>query len=132
MISSQALASESRNSDVVVEKSVALSQGPISSGSTPYPPVTNTRGNARETVRLENETGQSLLEKPVPKPITGLFESFFKPTPLVDSIREEEKYGNDGDKFIGIGRALVSGFEGFSNFLNAIVDVSLFAYGTPD
>ncbi|XP_017766479.1 PREDICTED: uncharacterized protein LOC108555365 [Eufriesea mexicana] len=115
----QALASEN---NVIVEKSVALSHGPISSGSTPYPPVTNTLVNARETVRLENETAQRFLEKPVPKPIAGFLESFLKPTPLVDGIKEQEKYGNSGDKFIGIGRALVSGFEGFSNFLNTIVD----------
>ncbi|CAK9804704.1 hypothetical protein ANTQUA_LOCUS4201 [Anthophora quadrimaculata] len=114
----ESFASESRNNvaTVIIEKSVALDT------TTQYPPVTNTHATARETVRLENEAGQSLLEKPFSKPITGILESFLSPTPLVDGIKEQDKYGNSGDKFIGIGRALVSGFEGFSNFLNAIID----------
>ena len=80
--------------------------------------------NTRETVRLESETAQGILEKPLPNPIGRFLESYLRPTPLVDKIREEDKYGNNGDKFIGIGRALVGGFEGLSNFLNAVVDVS--------
>ncbi|XP_060817066.1 uncharacterized protein LOC132907720 [Bombus pascuorum] len=107
---------------VVVRKSVALNYEPISSATTQYPPVTNTRPNARETVRLENETAQGFFEKPVSKPIANVLESFVNPTPLVDGIKEEEKYGNSGDKFIGIGRTLVNGFEKFSNFLNGVVD----------
>lgn len=91
---------------------------------TTYAPVTNTRPNSRETVRLESESDQALLERPLTKPFMGVFEAFFKPTPLVDGIKENEKYGNTGDKFIGIGRALVGGFEGFSNFLNSVVNVS--------
>lgn len=87
--------------------------------------MVNTRPNARETVRLESETGQALLERPVSKPFMGILEALFRPTPLVDNIQEKEKYGNSGDKFIGIGRALVNSFEGFSNFLNAVVDVSV-------
>ena len=78
----------------------------------------------RETVRLENESEQAILEKKKTNPISSLLESITKPKPIVDNIREEEKYGNNGDKFIGVGRALVNGFEGLSNFLNAIVDVS--------
>ena len=78
----------------------------------------------RENVRLESETGQGILEKPKQNPVGGLLENFLRPTPIVDGIKEEQKYGNNGDKFIGIGRALVNGFEGLSNFLNAVVDVS--------
>lgn len=123
----QVLASETQTmATVVVQKSVALNYESISSATTQYPPVTNTRPNARETVRLENETAQSLLEKPISKPIANVLESFLNPTPLVDGIREEEKYGNSGDKFIGIGRTLVDGFEKFSNFLNGVVDVRIF------
>ena len=80
--------------------------------------------NTRETVRLENESGQALFEKKKPNPIGGILENILRPTPIVDGIKEEQKYGNSGDKFIGIGRALVNGFEGLSNFLNALVDVS--------
>lgn len=76
----------------------------------------------RETVRFENESGQSFFEKPKSNPVEGILEKFFKPTPLIDGISEHQKYGNSGDKFIGVGRALVNGFEGLSNFLNAAVD----------
>ncbi|XP_031839805.1 uncharacterized protein LOC116430172 [Nomia melanderi] len=119
----RALASESQNqvATVLPTKADVLYESQRSIEVTTNPPVTNTRPNARETVRLESESDQALLERPLTKPFMGVFEAFFKPTPLVDGIKENEKYGNTGDKFIGIGRALVSGFEGFSNFLNAVV-----------
>ncbi|KAK1131092.1 hypothetical protein K0M31_017389 [Melipona bicolor] len=122
--SDQALASETKNNVAAVEvqKSVTLNYGPISSETTQYPPVTNVRPNSRETVRLENETAQSFFEKPVSKPGSSILESILSPTPLVDGLKEEEKYGNSGDKFIGIGQTLVNGFETFSNLLNAIID----------
>lgn len=82
----------------------------------------------RETSRLESETGQSLFEFKKPKPVQGFLQNFLSPVPLVDRIREEDKYGNSGDKFIGIGRALINGFEGFSNFLNAVVEVNNFFF----
>lgn len=84
-----------------------------------FPPRT------RENTRLETEQDQALLEKKkTNNPISSFLESIVKPKPIVDNIREEDKYGNNGDKFIGVGRALVNGFEGLSNFLNAVVDVS--------
>lgn len=49
--------------------------------------------------------------------------SFFHPKPIIDTIQEHEKYGNTGDKFRPIGNAIVGGYEGFSNFLNAAADV---------
>ncbi|XP_003697009.1 uncharacterized protein LOC100870040 [Apis florea] len=115
----RAVASESQNNAVTVEKSVSMNYEPIQFGTTQYPPVTNTHSSARETARLENETAQSFFERPV----ANVLNSFLKPTPLVDSIKEEEKYGNSGDKFIGIGRALVTGYQEFSNFLNTLVDM---------
>ncbi|KAK9876577.1 hypothetical protein WA026_013957 [Henosepilachna vigintioctopunctata] len=45
------------------------------------------------------------------------------PKPIVDTIREEEKYGNEGDKFKTVGRALVNGFEALSNTINALIDI---------
>ena len=109
---------------VIEAKTEVLNQAQKSLEAVSKSPVINTRPNARETVRLESEAGQAFLERPIPKPFAGILESFFRPTPLIDGIKEQDKYTNTGDKFIGIGRALVSGFEGFSNFLNAIVDVS--------
>ncbi|XP_025993780.1 uncharacterized protein LOC105201043 isoform X2 [Solenopsis invicta] len=76
----------------------------------------------RETIRLENETAQGILERRKPDTVRQLLDSFLTPKPLVDRIKEEEKYGNTGDRFIGIGKAVVGGYENFSNFLNALVD----------
>ncbi|XP_076548733.1 uncharacterized protein LOC143306113 [Osmia lignaria lignaria] len=115
----QAITSESQNK---VEKTELSKPQQRSIELVNQPPVINTRPDARETVRLENESAQSFFERPLPKPAAGILESFLQPTPIVDGLKEQEKYGNTGDKFIGIGRALVSGFEGFSNFLNAVVD----------
>lgn len=49
----------------------------------------------------------------------------FQPKPVVDTIKEEEKYGNHGDKFYNVGRAVVSGAEGVSNFVNSVLEVIL-------
>lgn len=48
-----------------------------------------------------------------------------QPVPILDGISEHEKYGNNGDKFDGISRKLVNGYEAFSNILNAFIQVSL-------
>ncbi|XP_076175802.1 uncharacterized protein LOC143150989 [Ptiloglossa arizonensis] len=119
------LASESRNNvaTAIAAKTSFANQGQRSLEPIDYSPGINAGPASRETTRLETEGAQSLLERPVSKPAAGILESWLKPTPLLDGIAEREKYGNSGDKFIGIGRALVSGFEGFSNFLNAVVDL---------
>lgn len=41
----------------------------------------------------------------------------------MDTIKEEEKYGNEGDKFRDAGRAIVGGAESFSNFFNTLIEV---------
>lgn len=51
-----------------------------------------------------------------------------KPKPILDTIREEDKYGNTGDRLSFIGRGVVAGFEGFSNILNKVLDVSYLLY----
>ncbi|XP_053999851.1 uncharacterized protein LOC128887691 isoform X3 [Hylaeus anthracinus] len=119
------LVSDSQNNvdTVIAEKTEDPNKTQRSLETIQNMPVTNTRTDTREIVRLETERAQGFLERPVYKPITGILESLFRPTPLVDGIKEQEKYGNSGDKFIGIGRALVNSFEGFSNFLNAVVDL---------
>jgi hypothetical protein len=43
----------------------------------------------------------------------------------VDTIREEEKYGNDGEKLGQVGRTIVGGVTKFTNFLGSTVDVSM-------
>lgn len=52
------------------------------------------------------------------------FVSEIQAKPVVDTIQEHEKYGNEGDKFYGAGRALVNTFEGFANIVNKLIDVS--------
>ncbi|KAL0134424.1 hypothetical protein PUN28_001304 [Cardiocondyla obscurior] len=74
---------------------------------------------SRETVRLENETAQAILEKRKPD---NILSRFLTPKPLVDRIREEEKYGNTG-KYPSFSRAVVNGYENLSNFLNFLVNL---------
>jgi hypothetical protein len=47
---------------------------------------------------------------------------FFNPKPVLDGIREEEKYGNNGDKFYFATKLVTSGLESVSNLLNRIVE----------
>lgn len=47
----------------------------------------------------------------------------FQPKPIVDTIQEEEKYGNTGDKFYAAGRAIVGGASGVSNLVNSVLEV---------
>ncbi|XP_076276435.1 uncharacterized protein LOC143207161 isoform X2 [Lasioglossum baleicum] len=119
------LASESQNqfTTILSAKSDASNNSRRSLELTTNPPIIETAQNSRDTVKLYTEGGQGLLERPITKPFMEMLEAFFKPTPLVDNIKEREKYGNNGDKFIGIGRALVSSLEGFSNFLNSVIEV---------
>lgn len=46
-----------------------------------------------------------------------------KRLPILDTIKESDKYGNNGDKFDGISRTIVNGYEAFSNFLNTLIEV---------
>lgn len=45
---------------------------------------------------------------------------------MVDTIREEEKYGNTGDKFNRFGRGVVTGVETVANLINSALNVSVF------
>ncbi|XP_029667309.1 uncharacterized protein LOC115237990 isoform X2 [Formica exsecta] len=77
----------------------------------------------RESVRLENETEQAILERRKPDNIRQALNNIVTPTPIVDGIKEEEKYGNTGDTFIGFGRVFVKGFENLANTLSAIINI---------
>nr|XP_050850061.1 uncharacterized protein LOC127063842 [Vespula vulgaris] len=105
---------------VITAKSELLDQGRKSLESFRYPSdiFTNTP-KIRETVHLENESEQSLTEKTISLPFNDLLVNFFMPTSLLDRIKEEEKYGNTGNNLAGIGKALINGYENFSNFLNS-------------
>ncbi|XP_061390611.1 uncharacterized protein LOC133325929 [Musca vetustissima] len=74
----------------------------------------------RESVNLETEA--------VPSKVLSVYDNSQKfiadktqPQPILDTINEHEKYGNNGDMFDGISRSLVNGYEAFSNFLNTII-----------
>jgi len=43
---------------------------------------------------------------------------------VVDVTREEDKYGNDGDKFNRIGRGVIGGVETVSNMLTSALSVN--------
>ncbi|XP_027852897.2 uncharacterized protein LOC114131793 [Aphis gossypii] len=51
--------------------------------------------------------------------VQGKLLNFLKPLPVVDVTREEDKYGNDGDKFNRIGRGIIGGVETVSNMLTS-------------
>lgn len=60
------------------------------------------------------------------EPLTHKYKrlfSLFQPKPIVDTIQEEDKYGNTGDKFYTAGRAIVGGASGVSNLVNSILEV---------
>ncbi|KAH8415305.1 hypothetical protein KR222_002736, partial [Zaprionus bogoriensis] len=81
-----------------------------------------TPAKTAESVNLEHEA--------IPSKVLSAYDNTQKkisdishPVPLLDSISEHEKYGNNGDKFDGISRSLVNGYEAFSNLLNSFIQV---------
>lgn len=50
---------------------------------------------------------------------------YFQAKPIVDNIKEEDKYGNTGDQHATVGRFIVNGFEGISNLINKLFEVSI-------
>ncbi|XP_037038396.1 uncharacterized protein LOC119075915 [Bradysia coprophila] len=94
-----------------------IAQGSNISGSVAlFKPVIH-----REDARLEEEG--------IPSKVLSVYDNsqlkvgdFLNPQPIVDTIQEHEKYGNTGDKFYPVGRAIVNGYEGFSNVLNKLLD----------
>nr|XP_033337385.1 uncharacterized protein LOC117226794 isoform X1 [Megalopta genalis] len=121
----ETLVSESQNqlTTILATKSNALNDTRRSLNSITNPPVIETKSNSPDTVTLYTDGGQGILERPITKPFMGMLEAIFRPKALVDNIKEHEKYGNTGDRFIGIGRALVNGLEGFSNFVNSVIEL---------
>ncbi|KAH8387001.1 hypothetical protein KR093_004033 [Drosophila rubida] len=82
-----------------------------------------TPAKTAESVNLEHEA--------IPSKVLSVYDNAQKhisdishPVPILDSISEHEKYGNNGDKFDGISRSLVNGYEAFSNLLNTFIQVN--------
>ncbi|XP_023166498.2 uncharacterized protein LOC111596476 isoform X2 [Drosophila hydei] len=80
----------------------------------PAPPKT------AESVNLEHEALPSKVLSAYDKTQQKLTD-LTHPVPIVDSISEHEKYGNNGDKFENISRSIVNGYEAFSNLLNSFI-----------
>ncbi|VVC38535.1 Hypothetical protein CINCED_3A013843 [Cinara cedri] len=51
--------------------------------------------------------------------------NFLKPLPIVDVTKEEEKYGNDGDKFNRFGRSFIDGVETVSSVVTSALSFPL-------
>jgi hypothetical protein len=49
-----------------------------------------------------------------------------QPKPVVDGIKESEKFGNNGEQLQGVKTAVTSVMSVVSNFVNALVDVRTF------
>ncbi|XP_017480108.1 PREDICTED: uncharacterized protein LOC108369496 [Rhagoletis zephyria] len=79
-----------------------------------------TQEKTAESVNLEKEA--------IPSKIYSTYDQTQKKVadlanlePIVDTISEHEKYGNNGDMFDGLARSIVNGYEAFSNILNAFI-----------
>ncbi|XP_069697362.1 uncharacterized protein [Periplaneta americana] len=55
--------------------------------------------------------------------IQSLLVNVLQPQPIVDTIKEEDKYGNDGEKLGQVGRSIVGGVEKITNFISSTVDL---------
>lgn len=64
-------------------------------------------------IQLDNKYGKA----------QSFVAGIYNPKPIVDSIQEYEKYGNDGRQHNKIGNAIVNGYEAFSNIVNAVAEV---------
>ncbi|XP_028177244.1 uncharacterized protein LOC114365022 [Ostrinia furnacalis] len=80
-------------------------------------PVTTIEGALLETEGLGSK--KLSIKDNLHQVVAGVFQ----PKPIVDTIKEEEKYGNHGDKFYNAGRAVVGGAENISNFINSAIEV---------
>lgn len=81
------------------------------------------RNYGREEARKETETKLSQIDSSYTN-LQKKTNDYLNIKPIVDTISEHEKYGNDG----GINRvasvAFVNGYENIANFINAIFEVS--------
>ncbi|GBP94326.1 hypothetical protein EVAR_25764_1 [Eumeta japonica] len=89
----------------------------VNAGSLFALPVTTQDEAALETEGIPSQ-GLSVKEN-----LQHFVAGIFQPKPLVDIIREDEKYGNHGDKFYSAGRAFVGGVAGVSNLVNSVLEI---------
>lgn len=53
-----------------------------------------------------------------------IFSSLSQKQPLIDGLKEAEKYGNNGDPIAGLSKIVVTVMSVVSNVVNKVVDVS--------
>ncbi|XP_037931984.1 uncharacterized protein LOC119666774 [Teleopsis dalmanni] len=112
---------ESQLSEIAVqniEDNIDSSSGKSNSGFKltllPEPPKT------AESVNLEYEGIPSKILSKYDQSQKKLLD-ITNAVPILDTINEHDKYGNNGDMFDGISRSLVNGYEAFSNLLNTLI-----------
>nr|XP_018905439.1 PREDICTED: uncharacterized protein LOC109036003 [Bemisia tabaci]XP_018905440.1 PREDICTED: uncharacterized protein LOC109036003 [Bemisia tabaci] len=99
-----------------------------SARGSPLPEGGVVAGSALEAADPKSE-GPGIVERLKPKNSDGLsvvqsaLLNFLRPMPIVDTITEEEKYGNDGDKFNRVGKSIVGGVEKVSEFVNKVTNI---------
>ncbi|PSN40079.1 hypothetical protein C0J52_18247 [Blattella germanica] len=81
---------------------------------TEKPPVVDNGDRTRE----EHDNS-----KPALKYWQNLFVDVLQPKPIVDNIREEDKYGNNGGKLDVVGRGIVTGVEKVTTLISSAVDI---------
>ncbi|XP_018573363.1 uncharacterized protein LOC108912585 [Anoplophora glabripennis] len=86
---------------------------------TPFP------DSGRKMAILERKSLESLPIKVDDKygNLQAFVADIVNPKPLVDTIQEHEKYGNDGEHFRKIANKVVGGIEGLSNVLNTAAEL---------
>ncbi|XP_049825719.1 uncharacterized protein LOC109598392 [Aethina tumida] len=86
------------------------------------PSLSSFPDSGRKHAILETESLTSQLDAKYTQ-LQQFAAGLYGPKPLVDTIQEHEKYGNDGDKLRSIGTFIIGKYEGLSNALNAAVDL---------
>ncbi|KAJ8922819.1 hypothetical protein NQ315_007854 [Exocentrus adspersus] len=97
----------------------AFAKSKAFSAVTPFP------DSGRKTAVLESKSLESLPIKFDDKygQLQNFIAGFVHPKPIVDTIQEHEKYGNDGEHFRKVANVVVGGIEGLSNTLNTVVEL---------
>jgi len=76
----------------------------------------------RDRALLESENKLSQLDSAYTYAHQFL-AGFFDYKPVVDTVKEHEKYGNDAAKGRAVSKAIVDSFDGVANVVNKVIDV---------
>ncbi|KAJ9586269.1 hypothetical protein L9F63_020089 [Diploptera punctata] len=97
---------------------------PSSTPSDQYPPIPFDDSPEKPLTDSNDKTStHGGYTKPSLKYLQKLLIDALHPKPIVDTIREEEKYGNDGGQLAVVGRGIVAGVENITNFISSAFDI---------